>query len=302
MPIPSLTIEDIKVILPQISEIGNPKVGGQKIVFPCQIDGGKYVVKFLLANPPSSSFNEEQSLDILDEVTERARREVGIMQQCASPFLVKLGPIPLTSIEYNSQKLLFFTEEYIDGDDLKELLNINKTLSISDLILLGRNITEAIRVLWLFSKVHRDIKPANIMKRSETGEFILLDMGMAFDLTEESLTQTGVVVGTVFYFSPDQIDYPRKRQLDFRSDLFSLGVVMYQAATGIHPFISRGSFSTTNIIGNILTSIPIPPINLRPDLPKQLNDLILRLLAKKPHLRYRTCEQLDKVLAAINIP
>lgn len=300
MAIPNLNKEDVKEILSYATDIGNPIKGGQKIVFPITLENKKFVLKFMLTNPSRDNRDEmEQSEDEIDEVTARARREVEVMKICVSPYLVKLGPIPLTHLDYKGQSLIFFAEEFIEGRDLKNILISQEKLPVNDVIRLGRNITEAIRVIWSYAKIHRDIKPGNIMFSDRTGDFILLDMGLVFDLFDESITLSGIIPGTPIYFSPEQIDLARKRQMDFRSDLFSLGIVLYEAVTGRHPFIGNAQ-STTDVVANILSSNPSPPITSIPNLPESLNTIIMRLLAKKPHLRYRTCEQLDAAFAEIS--
>lgn len=301
MAVPILTVEDVAILVPQASKIREPLRGGQKLVFPCIIEEKKCVVKFMMANPSVNTTDLEAAThDVFDEVTARAKREVETMQQCESPYIVKIGPIPLTKVDFHDQSLIFFSEEMIEGDDLRKTIKEKGPLPIKEVVMLGQHITEAIKVVWSFAKVHRDIKPSNIIKAANSGKYVLLDMGLAFDLMDISLTVTGIVVGTVPYFSPEQTEFTKKRQLDFRSDLFSLGIVLYEALTGKHPFLTRERMSTSEIVGNIL-SLPVePPSRLRTNVPDELNNVILRLLAKHPHLRYRTCDSLLSSLSNIN--
>ena len=254
MPLPVLAEGDVTALVPGVSDVGAVTRGGQKIVFPGTIQGQRCAIKFMLARSdegPSSQV--EQSVDVLDEVTARARREVSVLRECNSPCLVRIGPIPLTRTEWNGQQLLYFTEELIDGEDLHRILAREQTLEVPPLIQLARNIGEAIRVLWTVAKIHRDVKPGNIMRRRVDGSFVLLDMGMVFDLEDDSITAAGFIPGTPIYFSPEQTEFARKRLMDFRSDLFSLGIVLYEAATGHHPFRTPDARSTRDVVGNILT-------------------------------------------------
>ena len=123
-------------------------------------------------------------------------------------------------------------------------------------------------------------------------------MGFAFDLRDTSLTSPGNVPGTVPYLSPEQMDLVRKRQMDFRSDLFQLGIVMYVAATGQHPF-AQSAISDMETLGRILTATPVKP-SLHREMPSQLEEIILRLLAKKPHLRFKSCHHLIAALDDID--
>ena len=136
------------------------------------------------------------------------------------------------------------------------------------------------------------------MRRNSDGSFVLLDMGLVFDLEDRSLTPYGFMVGTPRYFSPEQLDLGRKRQMDFRSDLFSLGVVLYEAGTSYHPFYSE-HFADSDLFHRILSHYPDPPMDHRSDLPGSLNEVVMRLLGKEPHLRYRSCEYLTVLLRSI---
>jgi serine/threonine-protein kinase len=106
-------------------------------------------------------------------------------------------------------------------------------------------------------------------------------------------------VGTPPYFSPEQFDFSNRRTvMDFRSDLFSLGVTMYEMATGQHPFWTRGETSRS-LFNKITTLNPKPPNEIVPDFPEELSDIIMRMLGKSPHLRYRRCQQLIDALREI---
>lgn len=298
MRVPQISQVDVAGALPDIEDIRYMAQGGQKVVFSCQIGGVPYVLKFLLAGSPVA--NNEQSvleatIPALDAVTARAKREVDTMAKCNVPTLVKLGPVGLTAIEINEQPLLYFTEEKIEGKDLRKILKEQRTLSISDVFDLGCDIAKAIECMWELGRIHRDVKPSNIMRRDDTGRFVLLDVGVVFDLHDISLTAKYIVVGTPLYFSPEQMEYANKRQLDFRSDLFALGIVLYESITGQHPFAVNYT-STTEVLANIISATPTRPGVLRPDVPEELEEVILRLLQKSPHLRYRTCGQLIQQL------
>jgi serine/threonine-protein kinase len=242
---------------------------------------------------------DEQSVSALDEITARAQREVQTMGECRSQHIVKLGPIGLGAKQIAAQNVIYFSEEWITGRDLRQVLRERTRLDIQSVVSVGLQITEAVEELWSHRKIHRDIKPGNIMQRKEN-DFVLLDLGLVFDLEDSSLTGFGVVPGTPRYYSPEQLDYPRKRQMDFRSDLFSLGLTLYEVSTGVHPFWSQGK-DTRQVWANILGATPVPPRHHRPEIPPVLQDIILRLIAKKPHLRFRTCDRLRQALQRVII-
>lgn len=293
--LPNLTTSQVAEIIPAASNIQLAGRGGQKLVFKAQINNTEYAIKF--AKLIRSGLDDTEDFATTDTAL-RAKREVEIMRDCASPYMVKLGPLGLTfSTTTMGEELVYFSEEFIEGTDLKELLRTNGPFPPQDIAQIGRQIGGAIQALWEIGKVHRDIKPANIMKRANGGDYVLLDAGLAFDLDGQSLSVG--VVGTPLYFSPEQFDFNNRRSvLDFRSDMFSLGTTMYYLATGVHPFWSSGDNSQA-IYTKITSYIPPPPDTLVTSLPAQLSDIIMRLLGKSPHLRYRKCAQLIAALQGL---
>lgn len=291
--LPSLTPEQVAALVPNASNIKEIGRGGQKLVFQGTINGQIYALKF--AKLSSVGLNDVDD-PMTNDTAIRARREVETMRDCDSPYMVKLGPIELSFTTVNAQQILYYCEEFIEGRDLRKIQEDGR-MSVGEVARVGRNIGSAICSLWSLKKVHRDIKPANIMRRSANGDYILLDAGLAFDVDGESISQTPV--GTPAYFSPEQWDFGSRRTvLDFRSDMFSLGVTMYFLATGIHPFWSQGD-GITSIFAKITQLVPTPPSQLVSAFPEQLEDVILRLLGKSPHLRYRKCDQLISALEGL---
>ena len=291
---PELTIEQVEKLIPDAADIQALDRGGQKVVFTGIREGKKYAFKFMSPNPSAMS---EQYSEFLDDVTSRAQREVETMQQCSTPYLVRMGPIGLTKADIDGNPIIYFSEEFIEGKNLASYFRDNGIFSPQDLVSLALQISEAINALWQFSKIHRDVKPSNIMRRADSGEFVLLDMGLVFDLQDDSLSVCPV--GTPLYFSPEQMDFNKRRTvMNFRSDLFSLGIVMYEMATGKHPF-TESAKSTWDVLGNIANTNPRPPIDLRPDLPPALSTIVMRLLAKRPALRYRSINMFQQALSGV---
>jgi serine/threonine-protein kinase len=294
MAIPQLTIKQVQAVIPSAADIQEVDSGGQKIVFSGIIDGRKYALKFMAPNPSQIGGQNSESLD---DVTSRAQREVETMQQCSTPYLVCVGPIGLNSTDIAGDPIIYFSEEFVEGENLRSYLQTNGVFSVSELVRLAFHMSEAIKALWQFSKIHRDIKPGNIMLRRDNSDFILLDMGLIFDLQDESLSV--FPVGTPLYFSPEQMDFNNRRTImNFRSDLFSLGIVLYEMATGKHPFI-EGAKTTWEVFGNIANATPRSPKELRPELSEKLNDIIMRLLAKRPALRYRSIDLFQRALKEV---
>lgn len=294
MSLPNIDASDVYQIIDEkwsISNVNYLGKGGQKIVFECLVDTTPYVLKFLKVDLQGDEKNSGFSTnDLKSEVLSRVAREIEIMKKCDTRSLVKLGPIEMNHIEYNGEFLIYFSEELIDGTDLSKIIS-QRTLSQTETLQLTIDITSAINELWNIGMVHRDIKPQNIMCRTD-GTFTLLDAGIAFDTNGEALTQTLLVIGTPIYMSPEQLSN-KKASLDFRSDLFLLGIVLYHSVTGTHPFFKPG-ITSLKLQSNIINATCEPPITITSDLNVKLNKLIMRLLSKHAHMRFRTCELLIK--------
>ncbi len=267
-----------------LAVVGPIRSGGQKSVWRATYQGQTYALKILVANA---------------EAAERAKREINTMTVCNCPRLVRFGPLPLQEIDIAGTKYLYYLEEFVDGTAMDVHA---KPISFSLCRTLGLHICDAIDHLWRNGRVHRDIKPGNIMKRAVDDSFVLLDIGLALDLGGASLTAAGGVVGTPQYLSPDQIKLVNaRRDLDFRSDLHALGVVMYECLTGVHP-LWNPRVPQMNITGNILTLRPLPLRDFRNDTPVALEDIVLRLLEKEANLRYARIQHLVEELGAVVLP
>jgi serine/threonine protein kinase len=192
----------------------------------------------------------------------------------------------------------YIAMELLEGESLDKALG-RSSLAISRTVEIGIEVADALDAAHKKNIVHRDIKPANIFL-TQRGSTKLLDFGLAKLLEEEGaeegetiagteaafLTSPGTAVGTIAYMSPEQA---RGEVLDPRSDLFSLGAVLYQAATGTHPF--PGSTSAV-IFGNILHSAPVSPITLNSSVPAELERILNKLLEKDRELRYQVAAEL----------
>jgi serine/threonine protein kinase len=299
MPFPNLTPDEVMHAIPEAAAVQFLARGGQKVVFSCTIENHAYALKILQPSLRRLSLSGAGDPNIdplsLDEVTARAQREVATMKECNSPYLVKIGPIEMKTINIGGEDLLCFSEELVDGQPLNQLLRQSGPLANAEVILLGQHAAAAIAALWARNKIHRDIKPGNIMRR-RAGGFVVLDLGLVFDLNDESYSVGPV--GTQVYYSPEQMDFANRRQvLDFRSDLFSLGITMYELATGVHPFIANAN-NSWDVMNQIRNVQPTPPQQRNPDIAQNVSDIIMRLLGKRPALRFRTIAKFQEALAA----
>ena len=194
----------------------------------------------------------------------------------------------------------YIAMELVEGRNLEDVIR-NDRLTEGQILRIAIQVVEALKSAHARKVMHRDIKPSNLIIR-ESGEVKVLDFGLAKALTEsgvsskldlslESLTRTGTVLGTVEYMSPEQI---RGGEIDHRTDLFSVGVMMYQMSTGRFPFHGK-SYGDT--IRRILDE---PPSHMR-DLgsespPSDLKSIVLACLQKEPSKRYQSAEELLQAL------
>ena len=290
-----MNAQEVEELVKSVRVLGKPLRGGQKLVFPCEINGKVNALK-LISIPINDSCLDEVNLNTpnTSEILSRIQREVNILKECYSPYIIKMGELDVVKTEVDGKPILYFSEEWIDGNDLKVIIGRGR-IPHNEVLILCLHMVNAIEELWNHKKIHRDIKPGNIMYDSKRESYILLDMGFAFDAEDLSLTSYGLIPGTLPYLSPDQLDYENKRKLDFRSDIFSLGVVAYEAITGTHPFWNRGE-TKDQIRNKILNYNPVHPSEMYEEIPRDVGDTILRMMSKNPHRRYRKCNFLTEEL------
>lgn len=192
----------------------------------------------------------------------------------------------------------FIATELIDGKSLRELIAHGTPLPLNTILKIGAQVAEALSAAHHAGIIHRDIKPENIMIRRD-GYLKVLDFGLAklsetapeTSLTEDPTrlqvkTTPGMIMGTVSYMSPEQM---RAKDTDARTDLWSLGVVLYEMVTRVSPFAGETKSDT---FANVLTKEPPPLAQFVPDAPAELQRIVLKALAKDRDQRYQTARDL----------
>jgi serine/threonine protein kinase len=210
---------------------------------------------------------------------ERFLREAAIGRTLHHPNIVRI----LEQGEVDG--IPFFTMELVPGTTLQDLLRRRRTLPVREATRLVAEVAEALDYAHLKGVVHRDLKPSNIMVTPE-GTAKVMDYGIARARRFDGLTVTGAFMGTPDYVTPEAAE---GRPVDLRSDLYSLGVVFYEALTGVRPFAADTPFAT---IRRHCDEPPRPPSEHRPEIPRELEAIVLRLLAKAPEDRYPGAEEL----------
>src|SRR5947208_7189952 len=181
--------------------------------------------------------------------------------------------------------------EYLDGRSLKELILSRGDAPIAVVVEYARQILSALRFAHRHGIVHRDIKPHNGLVDGE-GRAKVTDFGIA-RAGASQMTEAGSIVGTAQYLSPEQA---RGGSVDQRSDLYSLGIVLYELLTGTVPFTGD---TPVEIAMKYLSQVPEPPSSRRPDLPHELDLVVTRALAKDPEDRYQNAEEMDADLERV---
>jgi eukaryotic-like serine/threonine-protein kinase len=184
---------------------------------------------------------------------------------------------------------MFIVMEYVEGVDLYDLMNRVERIPPDIAAIIALQAARALEYAHYRGVVHRDFKPSNLMITKQ-GEIKLMDFGIARDEAFDDLTRPGTALGTPAYMSPEQILGER---VDFRSDLFSFGIVLYQMVTGQKPFADD---DTKSVLHRILNEPYERPRKLYPDVPMKLQAIVKKCLEKHPERRYHSTEALRREL------
>jgi serine/threonine protein kinase len=196
--------------------------------------------------------------------------------------------------------LVFFVMAYISGDNLAKRLHDRGVLDVDETRRIVREVADALAYAHERGVVHRDIKPDNIILDAESGRSMVTDFGIARAVTEggdSRLTATGMAIGTPAYMSPEQA--AGERQIDGRSDLYSLGVVSYQMLCGEPPFTAT---STPAMLVKHISERPTPIEQRRPEVPRDLARAVMMLLEKDPANRFPSASALVAALDTGYVP
>ena len=221
------------------------------------------------------------------ELAARFLREIKLMASLDHPNIAALR----TAFTANNQ--LYMVMEFVEGQTMAEHLE-NGPISVPDALNYTGQVLKAVSYAHNQHIIHRDIKPPNMMLTPQ-GTIKLMDFGIARAGDERSLTRTGTTLGSLNYMSPEQV---KGEATDGRSDLYSVGVCLYEFVTGQRPFTSTSGYS---LMAAQIKEIPKPPLELNPALPLALNEIILMAIAKEPAKRFQTADAFNSALSNLRV-
>lgn len=187
----------------------------------------------------------------------------------------------------------FLVMQYVPGRSLQERVEHEGPLAVEEMLRIGMQAAAGLAAAHAQGVIHRDVKPANILLENGVERALITDFGLARAADDASLTHSGIVAGTPHYMSPEQA---RGDAADARSDLFSLGAVLYFMAAGYPPFRAERAVAVLN---RICHDRQRPISDVRPQIPDELADVIERLLEKKPERRFASADDVRQALADV---
>jgi serine/threonine protein kinase len=222
-------------------------------------------------------------------VAERFLREIRLVSRLNHPRIARL----LDSGEQDW--FVYLAMEFIDGPTLREALGRGRRLSAADTLRLAGDLLDALGQAHQLGIVHRDVKPENVIISPDRGA-VLLDFGIARAIVtsvSREITRAGITVGSSSYMSPEQIN--AEQRIDGRSDLYSLGCVLFECLAGRPPFVWRKEA----VVLQLHLTEPAPDVRmLRPDVPPQLARAVNKALAKLPEERWQSAAEMRNILAS----
>ena len=229
--------------------------------------------------------------DVVEEVKERFFREAESAGLLTHPNIVTIYDCG------EEGNLAYIAMEYLEGEDLESLTRTSRLLPLRETLSVVAHVAQALGYAHNEGVVHRDIKPANIMRLKETGHIKVTDFGIA-RITASSRTKTGVIMGTPSYMSPEQVS---AKKVDGRSDIFSLGIVLFELLTGEKPFKAD---DMATLMYQIAKEPHVPSRTINSKIPPVVERIMNKALEKDPKKRYQDAghmaDHLRQVIAKID--
>lgn len=214
-----------------------------------------------------------------EEIVRRFKKEATAIANLSNPNVVNVLDVG-TQDDIN-----YIVMEYVEGKTLKDIIKEKGALPYEVAISIGIKVAKALECAHKSGIIHRDVKPQNILVNEE-GVVKVTDFGIAKSMDSSTIAHTNSVMGSAHYFSPEQA---KGTYTDYRTDLYSLGIVLYEMVTGVVPF--NGDSPVTVAVKHIQEKA-IPPKNINQNIPNSLNDLIMKAMEKDPVNRYQTAKEI----------
>ncbi len=290
--IPKPDETELSALLPEMVSLEYRATGGFKVVFRgVTRDGVEEAVKAIYIPEEKEGFEPEQ----IAQLVARAQREIEALALCTSPVIVKLGRIAPKRVELSTGAYLLYSEEFLSGSPLSDFVG-KLHPDLGTLYEVCLFLLAVLEEMTRIEHLHRDIKPANIMVTGiPKRPYVILDMGIAYKMQGTQITQGGGPPGTLRYMAPELFSPMYKDLMDFRCDVYSAGVTLYEYASGMNPFAPQPESPYVTQY-RILKEKPQPLESLRPDLPPHFCRIVDRCIKKNPALRYSRLDLLREEL------
>lgn len=270
-------IEDIKNAFTEINEIEFVAEGGFKAVFNVIIKDKHEALKIIFIPTDTEDYSS---------TNERILREVTILERLDSPYIVKLGSLERGTKQIGEYEYICYSEEFLFGENLRTSIKAKIQPPFYEIRKLFFCLLKSIRALKEFGVIHRDIKPDNVIRTGIEGrEYVLLDLGLAFIRNNINFTPNqNMIPGTINYYAPEMLKPNFRNTLDYRADLYSAALTVYEFATSRNPF--ENSHNTLYQTLMRIERGDIEPLEkYRNDLPQDFCNIVNQSLKTIPALR-----------------
>ena len=276
-----------------------PKVSGP-VLQPGDVLGGRYEILQLLGEGGMGSVYKAMDRELdrpvalkvirpelaaQPSILARFKQELLLAHQVTHKNVVRIYDLG------DADGVKFITMEFVEGQDLRALIQEKKKFPPEEAVEITQQICRALEATHSVGVIHRDLKPQNIM-RDQAGRILLMDFGLARTVAGDGMTQTGALVGTMEYMSPEQA---LAKDLDQRSDLFTLGLILYELLAGVTPFKSE------SVVASLIRRTQeraVPVSDHDGTIPRALSNVVSKCLERDPALRYQNAGELLRDLEA----